>query len=82
MALGAPVVASSVGPVPDLAGSWARLVPPDDPAALAAAVLATLHEPSADRDRRARVALGRFEEGFTLDAVADAMIAFYGRALD
>jgi glycosyltransferase involved in cell wall biosynthesis len=81
MALEAPVVASSVGPVPELAGSWARLVPPDDPAALAAAVLATLHQPPAERERRARVAVGRFDEGFTLDAVADAMVAFYGRAL-
>src|SRR5207344_831816 len=70
MALGAPVVASSVGPIPDLAGSWARLVPPDDPAALADAVVATVHQPSAEGARRTRVAVQQFEEGFTLDAVA------------
>ena len=75
MALGAPVVASSVGPIPDLVGSWARLVPPDDPAALADAVVVTLHQPPAEAVRRARVASQQFDEGFTLDAVADAMVA-------
>ncbi len=81
MALGAPVVASAVGPIPDLAGSWAHLVPPDDPPALAVGVVATLRQSDAERSRRARVATRQFEEGFTLDAVADAMVAFYERAL-
>jgi glycosyltransferase involved in cell wall biosynthesis len=81
MALGAPVVASSVGPIPDLAGSWARLVPPEDPSALSDAVVATVHQPAPEGARRARVAVQQFEEGYTLDAVADAMVAFYGRAL-
>ncbi|MBD8078948.1 glycosyltransferase family 4 protein [Cellulosimicrobium arenosum] len=35
MASGAAVVASSVGGIPELAGDGARLVPPDDPAAVA-----------------------------------------------
>lgn len=81
MALGAPVVASAVGPIPDLAGSWAHLVPADDPAALADGVVATLRQPEGEHARRARVATRQFEEGFTLDAVADAMVAFYERAL-
>ena len=81
MALGAPVVATSVGPIPDLAGSWARLVPADDPSALADAVVATTGQPAAEAARRARVAAQQFEEGYTLDAVADAMVAFYERAL-
>ncbi|MGZ4785925.1 MAG: glycosyltransferase, partial [Acidimicrobiales bacterium] len=74
-------VASAVGPVPDLAGPWARLVPPDDPTALADAVVATLRQAPAEADRRALVASQQFEQGFTLEVVADAMVAFYDRAL-
>ena len=82
MALGAPVVASDVGPIPEVVGeSWARLVPPDDPPALAAAVVATLRQSPDERLRRAAVARHRFSSRFTLDAVADAMVAFYARAL-
>ena len=81
MALWAPVAASAVGPIPDLAGSWAHLVPPDDPMALADGVVATLRQPDAERSRRARVAARQFDEGYTLDSVADAMVAFYQRAL-
>ena len=55
LAAGLPVVATRVGGTPDLLGDGARglLVPAGDPAALAAAVLATLREPEAAR-RRAR----------------------------
>ena len=82
MALGAPVVASDVGPIPEVVGeSWGRLVPPDDPPALAAAVVATLRQSPDERLRRAAVARHRFSSRFTLDAVADAMVAFYARAL-
>ena len=38
MAAGVPVVASAAGSIPEVCGDAARLVPPDDPAALAAAV--------------------------------------------
>jgi hypothetical protein len=56
-------------------------VPPEDPSALSDAVVATVHQPAPEGARRARVAVQQFEEGYTLDAVADAMVAFYGRAL-
>jgi glycosyltransferase involved in cell wall biosynthesis len=47
MALGAPVVASAVGGLPDaLAGGGGRLIPPDDPAALARAVAELLEDPA------------------------------------
>jgi glycosyltransferase involved in cell wall biosynthesis len=48
-----PVVATRVGGTPDLLGGGARglLVPAGDPAALAAAVLSTLSEPAAARQR-------------------------------
>ena len=87
MALGAAVVATEVGPIPDVVGgpsavgAWARLVPPDDPAELAAAVVATLRQSPEERRDRAAAARARFAEAFTLDATADAMVAFYQRAL-
>jgi glycosyltransferase involved in cell wall biosynthesis len=82
MALGATVVASDVGPIPEVVGTgWARLVAPDDPDALAAAVLTSLDQSSAERAERARLARRRFVESFSLDVVADATVAFYRRAL-
>jgi len=46
MRAGRPVVASRVGGIPDLTGAGALLVPPGDPAALAAAVAAVLDQPA------------------------------------
>lgn len=62
MAAGVPVVATAVGGVPDLlAGGAGRLVPPDDPSALAAAVDDLLGNPYAARQQaeRARERLAR-----------------------
>lgn len=46
MRAGRPVVASRVGGIPDLIGAAALLVPPNDPAALAAAVTTVLDQPA------------------------------------
>jgi glycosyltransferase involved in cell wall biosynthesis len=52
MAAEVPVVATVVGGVPDVvSGTEALLVPPDDPAALAAAVSAVLRDPASARHR-------------------------------
>jgi len=44
MGAGTPVVASDVGSIPEVAGDAARLVRPDDPVGLAAALLAMHHD--------------------------------------
>ncbi|WP_166281557.1 glycosyltransferase [Motilibacter deserti] len=43
---GAPLVATAVGGVPEMVGDAALLVPPDDPSALAAAVVQLLDDPA------------------------------------
>ena len=52
--MGVPLVASDVGGVHELAGEGAVLVPPDDPAALAAALRALLTSPEAREGLRER----------------------------
>jgi glycosyltransferase involved in cell wall biosynthesis len=82
MALQAPVVASDLPTLADAAtdGDTALLVPPADPPRLAAAIMATLADPAAAQARAER-AHRRFLERFTIDRVADQMLAFYERAL-
>ncbi len=53
MACGIPVVASDSGALPDVVGGVGRLVPPADPGALAAAVVALVDDSSAWLDARA-----------------------------
>jgi glycosyltransferase involved in cell wall biosynthesis len=45
MACGTPVICSNVSSLPEVAGDAAVLVPPRDPAALAAAMVGVLNEP-------------------------------------
>jgi glycosyltransferase involved in cell wall biosynthesis len=66
MAADVPVVATTVGGVPDVVSSAeAILVPPDDPARLADAVRETLNDPAAAR-ARARAARQRLEREFAV----------------
>ena len=81
MALGKPVVATRVGGVPEVVedGRSGRLVPPDDPAALAGAIAAVLDAPDA-------VAMGargraRVESAFTLDSMVRGIERVYATAL-
>lgn len=67
MALGVPVVATRVAGIPELVAEDAgRLVAPDDPDALAAAIRACLAEPPAERASRARRGRAMVEGGWDL----------------
>lgn len=67
MAAGVPIVATRVGGVPDVVTeAEARLVPPEDPATIAAAVRAVRDEAEATR-RRVEAARRRLEERFAPD---------------
>ncbi len=78
LAAGRPVVAAAVGGVPDLLrdGSNGLLVPPEDPDALARAVLRILREPEfgARLGREAEKVRGRY----TLAAAVVAVTRLYG----
>jgi glycosyltransferase involved in cell wall biosynthesis len=82
MAAGLPVVASRVGGVPDavLPGTTGLLVPPDDPAALAAAVSALVADPArAAALGAAAHALAR--RHFSLEAMGRGFLKVYGECL-
>lgn len=78
MALEVPIVASDIPPNREALGetSAAKLVPPGDAAALARRVIGTVTDPSDLRPLRQR-----FEDHFTIDGTADAMVRFYESAL-
>jgi glycosyltransferase involved in cell wall biosynthesis len=74
-----PVVATDVSSIPEIVvdGETGRLVPPDDPDALAAAVNAVLADPAGLGDRGRR----RAEEEFSVARMTDRTLAVYERAL-
>lgn len=76
MAHARAVVVTAVGGVPELVGDAARLVPPADPGALAAALTALLADPMARAElgRRGRL---RAERNFSLQAMVRANEALY-----
>jgi glycosyltransferase involved in cell wall biosynthesis len=77
LAAGVPVVATRVGGLPEVVthGRSGLLVPPDDPAALAGALVRVLAEPGL----REQLALGARAESrrFTIDRFVDRMEALY-----
>lgn len=82
MACGVPVVASAVGGMLDSVadGETGRLVPPQDPAALADAVRDLLSDP-ARRRAYGRAGVQRARSRYSWDAVAAATAEVYDRAL-
>jgi glycosyltransferase involved in cell wall biosynthesis len=80
-AAGIPLVATDVGGIPEIvAGTGHELVPAGDPAALAAAIRATLGDPAQARARAGRLT-ARVKERFTVEGMADGVLAFYGDRL-
>jgi glycosyltransferase involved in cell wall biosynthesis len=78
MGAGLPVIASDVGGLPEVVGDAGVLVPPRDPAALAAALDRLLADPA---ERRRLGEAGRVRAGrFTPEAMAEAMDGAYERA--
>jgi glycosyltransferase involved in cell wall biosynthesis len=79
MTVGTPVVSSSAGPLPEVLGDGAVLVPPRDPAALAGA----LDEVIADDERRQDLAdRGRsWVARYTWAACGDGLAGLYGEAV-
>jgi glycosyltransferase involved in cell wall biosynthesis len=81
MAAGVPIVATRVGGVPDVVSSAeACLVEPNDPAALASAIAATLADPTAAATRAA-AARQRLAESFALGPWLARIDDVYARAM-
>ena len=82
MAARAPIVATRVSGVPDcvLDGETGRLVPPGDPAALAAAVAEALDHPERAR-AWGEAARDRVDEVFSIDRAAARWEALYGEVV-
>ena len=82
MAAGVPVVATRVGGIPEVVadGETGLLVPPEDPASLAAALVATLRQPEITR-ARARLAAEVVRARFSLTEHAERVAALYARLL-
>lgn len=80
MAVRTPVIATAVGGVPDTVGDAARLTPPGDAGALAAAIDEVLRDPelAAELVRRGTANLERF----SWESTAGELHALYQRAID
>jgi glycosyltransferase involved in cell wall biosynthesis len=80
-AAGHPVIATAVGGISEIFGPDAgRLVPADDPDALARAIVSALDNAD-DRQATALRLQTRVRAAFSSDAMTDAVIAGYGEAL-
>jgi glycosyltransferase involved in cell wall biosynthesis len=80
MACATPVVTTTGGSLPEVAGDAAVLVDPGDDAALAAAIAKLATDPAARQDAAAR-GLAR-AAAFTWERCASETAAAYSRALD
>lgn len=77
-----PLVATDVGGIPEIFGPRAgELIPPDDPARLAARILAKLDEPARARDAAAQALAAHVRERFSLDTMVEGVLAGYATAL-
>lgn len=82
MAAGVPIVATRVGGVPDVVSEKeARLVPPDDPRALADALLATISDRH-EANRRSAAATARLRSSYAATEWLDRYESLYRRTID
>jgi glycosyltransferase involved in cell wall biosynthesis len=83
MASGAPLLATTGGALPEVIGTTGdtgRLVPPNDPGALAVAIVELLGDP-AERARLARGGRARVLDRYTWRAMAEGTVAEYRKLL-
>jgi glycosyltransferase involved in cell wall biosynthesis len=81
-AAGLPMLATAVGGIPEIFGPQTpSLLPPGDPAALAAAITAALADPAA-RQAAAETLRARVRAEFATAAMGEAVLAAYRAALD
>jgi glycosyltransferase involved in cell wall biosynthesis len=80
MACGKPVVATRIDGIPDIVsdGETGLLVPPDDPTALADALIAVTSDADL-RDRMGAAGLARYQNAFTWQTVARRYLALLDR---
>ena len=78
MCFARPVVATAAGGIPEAVedGVTGRVVPIQDPEALAAALVGVLHDPEG-RERLGRAGRGRFESRFSDTRMVEATLAVY-----
>ncbi len=77
-----PIVATSVGGIPEIFGPFAaRLVAPDDVGALANAIVATLDEDGASLERATLGLQGYVGSRFSVATMAEAALSAYAEAL-
>jgi glycosyltransferase involved in cell wall biosynthesis len=77
-----PLLTTDVGGIPEIFGPFGdRLMPPDDPAELARRILDELARSPAARARRAEELAMHVQALFSVDAMAEAVIAAYREAL-
>jgi len=76
-----PMIATHVGGIPEIFGAEAtNLVPPDNPSALAQAIIAAVADPAVPRAAAWRLRM-RVSALFSSDAMTDAVLTAYRDAL-
>ncbi|MBN8937699.1 MAG: glycosyltransferase family 4 protein, partial [Rhizobiales bacterium] len=75
-----PIIASRVGGIPEILGQDGNLVPPEDPARLAAAIATALDDPAAAQASAERLG-ARVRELFSQDAMVEGVLAGYIAAI-
>jgi glycosyltransferase involved in cell wall biosynthesis len=77
---GIPIIASSVGGIPEILGPEGNMVPPENPGRLAAAIAAALDDPAKARAGAAKLR-ERIGQLFSQDAMVEGVLAGYGEAI-